>query len=309
MILKLSPLKVLFSFCLLAFLNPVFANLRAPWSISRYPSYSLPFVSSQLIVLKEDLVFICDKTFEGDGDLSKIKEQSCNVEATYFIQSNTNVAHTLEFVLPSEKPVSIFVNDSSIENTNSKVLQLTDIEKEGYRLSDLCRYCDENINQLYTVPFSAKFQTGSNTIRVTYKQPLSTSEIGYGYFQSSKWMHSFGYELWPLKEWKLDANFEMKIKFTTEVGGVWDRLVKRKIVAACNGIDLRFKAKPNLPLKKSLGANGYDEFYTYNQNLNPKYNLSEFSKMSTENNRLVYELTLKEIFPDRLNCYFGHEKN
>ena len=301
--------KLFFLFCLFVFYNPIFANLRAPWSVSRYPSYSLPFVSSQLLVLKEDLVFTCDKTFEGDGNISKIKEQSCDVEVTYFIQSNTNVAHTLEFVLTSEKPVSIFVNDSSIENTNSKVLQLTDIEKEGYRLSDLCRYCDEKINQLYTVPFVAKFQAGSNTIRVVYKQPLSISEIGYGYFQSSKWMHSFAYELWPLKDWKLDKNFEMKIKFTTEVGGVWDKLVKRKIVAGCNGIDLRFKTKPNLPLKKSLGANGYDEFYTYNQNLNPKYNLAEFSKVRTENDRLIYEINLKETFPDRLNCYFGHEKN
>ena len=72
--------KLFFLFCLFVFYNPIFANLRAPWSVSRYPSYSLPFVSSQLLVLKEDLVFTCDKTFEGDGNISKIKEQSCDVE-------------------------------------------------------------------------------------------------------------------------------------------------------------------------------------------------------------------------------------
>lgn len=56
-----------------------------------------------------------------------------------------------------------------------------------------------------------------------YEQPLSVSEISHGYFQSSKWSNSFAYELWPLREWKLDSKFEMNIKFTTEVGNAWSR--------------------------------------------------------------------------------------
>lgn len=289
-------------------MSPAFANLRAPWSINRYPAYSIPKVNELLVVLKEELVFHCDKVYKGDGDLSQLKEKKCQVEVVYFIQSNKNVTHTIDFVLPSEEPVSIYFNNSLLENTPSNIISLSDLEKEGYRLSDLCRYCNETINQLYSVPFISKFQTGINTIRIIYKQPLSASEFSYGYFQSSKWIHGFAYELWPLKGWKLDKDFQLKVKFTTEVGGFFQRMFNRKVLISCNGLDLRYSKNPNIPSKKNIESEKYDDFYKYNQNLNPQYNLTNSSKSYIENNKLVYELNLKEMFPDRLNCYFGDEK-
>jgi hypothetical protein len=214
----------------------------------------------------------------------------------------------MEFILPSEKTVSVSVNDSSPEKVNPIFLKVSDLEKEGYRLSDLCKFCNETINKLYTVSFNSKFKMGVNIIRVEYEQPLAISESSYGYFRTSKWINGFAYDLWPLREWKLDPKFEMNVKFTTEAGNAWNRFFSQKLVAECRGMDLRFITRPGTPFKKEIGANGSNEYYKYNQNLHPFYNLNDSSKTYYENDKLIYELNLKEKFPDRLNCYFGHDR-
>lgn len=298
----------IFKFLLILFftVNTAFANMRAPWVINRYPSYSITKTNGELSVLSEDLIFNCDRVYEGDGDLSKILEKKCNVEAVYKIESNVAVKLNFEFVLPSEKNIWASINHSNEEMVQAKKIKLSDLEKEGYRLSDLCRFCEAEVNSLYTATFSGNLNIGENEIRVKYEQPLSATEVSYGYFKKSKWSNGFSYELWPLKEWKFDSNFKIKIKFTTEVGGVFSRFFSDKIAADCRGLDLRFKKSPT-PFKKETDANGFNEYYNYNQNSNPYY-LFKNSKTYYEKDKLIYELTLTDKFPDRLQCFFGNEK-
>ncbi len=309
MILNLFKRNLFFLICIILSANALLANLRAPWVVNRYPSYALAISNPSLIVLKENLEFKCDPVYEGDGDLSLIVNKNCKVEAVYFIQSTVNMNYPLEFILPSEKIVTTSVNDSASEIAKPILLTISDLEKEGYRLSDLCKFCEENINKLYAASFNANFIIGANTIRVQYEQPLAVTEISHGYFQSSKWSNSFAYELWPLREWKLDTNFEMNIKFTTKVGSAFSRFFGKKIKAECRGLDLRFVKMPSATFKKQSGENGFKNFYEYNQNLNPNYIFTSNSKNYYDKDNLVYELSLKEKFPDRLSCYFGHEKN
>ncbi len=306
--LNIFNCNLLFVICLLFSANAVFANLRAPWVVNRYPSYALSNPNTQLVVLKENLEFNCNKPYAGDGNLTKIMGQSCKVEVVYFIQSTADASYTLEFILPSDKLISTSVNDLHAEDSKPNLLNISDLEKEGYRLSDLCAFCETAINKLYTASFKAKFISGLNTIRIKYEQPLSVTEISHGYFQSSKWSNAFAYELWPLREWKLDSKFEMNIKFTTQVGSTWSRFFNTKITAECRGLELRFVKSPGSPFKKQMGSNGFDDYYKYNQNLNPNYTFTN-GKTYYDKDNLVYELSLKENFPDRLSCYFGHERN
>lgn len=66
---------------------------------------------------------------------------------------------------------------------------------------------------------------------------------------------------------------------------------------------------PSATFKSQSGENGFKAYYEYNQNLNPNYILSSGSKTYYESDNLVYELSLKEKFPDRLSCFFGQERN
>lgn len=306
--LILSKQKILCFFFLVFSTNGVFANLRAPWVVNRYPSYSIASSNSSLIVLKETLDFKCDPIYEGDGNLSRIIEKNCKVEAIYFIESAADSSYPLEFILPSDKNVITSVNEMDSQTTKPLELTISDIEKEGYRLSDLCNFCEEKMNKLYNAKFTAKFVKGSNKIRVQYEQPLAITEISHGYFQSSKWSNSFSYELWPLKGWKLDPGFEMKIKFTTKVGGAVSRFFGKKVNAECRGIDLRFVKYPSPTFKNQSGENGFKNFYEYNQNLNPYYTFTSDSKTYYETDNLIYELSLTDKFPDRLTCFYGHER-
>jgi hypothetical protein len=301
--------KIFFLFFFILSTNAIFANLRAPWVVNRYPSYSLASSNPTLVVLKENLEFNCDPIYEGEGNLSRIVEKNCKVEAVYFIQSAADVSYPLEFILPSGKNVITTVNDLEPQTTKPTEITISDLEKEGYRLSDLCKFCEERINKLYTATFTAKFALGSNKIRVQYEQPLAITEVSHGYFQSSKWSNAFSYELWPLRDWKLDPKFEMKIKFTTKVGGAFSRLFGNKVKAECRGLDLRFVKTPSPTFKKQSGENGFKNFYEYNQNLNPYYIFTTESKTYYESENLIYELSLKDKFPDRLACYYGHDKN
>lgn len=287
--------------------STLLANMRSPWVINRYPSYSLTKTNTELKVLKEDLNFYCDRVYEGDPNYESLLDKKCKVEVAYTIQSNKDAKLYFEFILPSEKDVFVSINNENENIAQTKAILVSDTEKEGYRLSDLCRFCEKTINSLYSASFSGKMTTGENIIKLRYDQPLAVSEISYGYFKSSKWSNSFSYELWPLKEWKLDPNFKITIKFSTEVGGYFERFYSEKISADCRGIDLRFSKIPSDPFKKEIGSNGFKEYYEYNQNLNPMYLLKD-SKTSYEKNRLVYELSFTDKFPDRLQCFFGKEK-
>jgi hypothetical protein len=283
----------------------IWSNMRAPWMINRYPSYTIISKNKSLIVLKEDLNFNCDSLYEGKGELKKILEKKCDVTAVYWINSENEETYSFEFVLPSRKIVSVDINEDLSEKISPKPFNISDLEREGYRLSNLCQFCESEVNHLFTIQFNSKIHVGTNRIQVKYEQPLSISESSYGYFTSSKWFNGFDYELWPLHEWNIDPKFELKIKFTTEVGNAWTRFINKSLDVGCIGLDLAFDKYPGVPFQKEMGSNGVETYYKFSSDRSIKYN--NISKIHYEKNNLVYELVLDRKFPDRLNCYFGKE--
>ncbi|MBI3396192.1 MAG: hypothetical protein HY042_10190, partial [Spirochaetia bacterium] len=230
------------------------ANLRAPWHISPYPSFAIIAKAANLTVLGETLEFACDSLYLGDANAAKLQSAACRVTAVYHVRSEGALDAGLEFIGPSAAGISMNVNGKpAVPN----VVRLTFTRDEAMRFGvfHACRFCphtgnaDEPEQPLYSIKFNGAFQAGANTIVVKYTQPLALDEISYGYFQTSKWAQGFTYELWPLREWKLDPGFQLKLSISTPRPGFFKRLTSKTPLWECQGYFMSGKLTLPLPGK------------------------------------------------------------
>lgn len=104
--------------------------------------------------MKENLVFKCDRAYEGDGNLSRIIEKNCKVEAIYFIQSTADASYALEFVLPSDRIVTTSVNDAPIETTLPNLLNVSDLEKKDTAFLIYANFVKERL--IKSIPLASR---------------------------------------------------------------------------------------------------------------------------------------------------------
>ena len=109
--------------------------------------------------------------------------RQCAVEARYEIRASASTTVSLDFVTPSTQGITVQVNEEKVP---------TKIKKD--------------------VSFQAELLVGTNYIAVSYKQPLGIYESSYGYYQSSAYVYTLPYDLYPLNEWKRDDAFKLDIE-------------------------------------------------------------------------------------------------
>ena len=298
--------KILLYFFVLTSLTTALANMRAPYTQERFPSYPLSSVSDQFIVKKETLNFACPQVFQNSSKSQKLTSLTCKVLATYEIQSNLSGKYELQFVSTSQQETTVTVNTEIPLKVTPQKFLVKETDLEIYRLSNHCTFCKEP-NELFTVTFSTVFQKGTNHISIEYFQPVSSQESDYGYFKDGKWTHSFMYELWPLKEWKLADNFTMQLTFSTITGGVLERFWNKTVDASCSGIDLQYTEYPPSIAKK--GERKLENYLKHNLSESGIDILKENSQSYHKEDKLIYEITLSKNFPDRLKCSYGNAVN
>ena len=120
----------------------VYANMRQRWQVDRYPSY-FPQSVPGTTVDSEDLNFMCDLAYEGDADWSEMQKRGCNVRALYAITTKIERGVALEFILPSEDPVTVFINGEKVK-VDSREIVMTDTTRRAYRLSEVVISADQN---------------------------------------------------------------------------------------------------------------------------------------------------------------------
>lgn len=278
---------LLVSFLLLPAALP--ANLRAPWQIQPFPAFSLmPGSPVQgLTVLGETLDFQCDSLYEDDPDPEKLQAAACRVKAAYRISAKNRTQAGLEFIGPSAQGMTVLVNGKPSVSEVSKIPMPREAAAR-YAAYSVCRHCGREESFLYSAKFKASFEPGENIVAVVYLQPLASDEISYGYFQSSKWAQGFDYELWPLKEWTLAPDFQLRISISTPKPAWW-KLFAAKNPWTCSGVSLG--KRPPLPLSNAPGP-GIDPA-----------SLKEIDlPLQFSSDGWLWSVTLGTAFPDRLSC-------
>ena len=178
------------------------ANMRAPYIRASMPSRSLTVkTQAPLVVVKEDLSFECDAPYEGDiGTVAK-QRRFAQVTAVYHIDAERQCECAFQFVMPDDVEVTVSVDEKPC--AVGRVVIAKGEFPDGWSV---------RINRsLCMASFSGKLSQGRNVIRVGYRQPVGVSEAHYGYFTKSVFASGFGYELWPLKEWKLAPSFSLNV--------------------------------------------------------------------------------------------------
>lgn len=208
----------MFRFCiavtagLMAFSSLTHANMRAPMDINHAPSSSLTSPQTgRLLVEKEKLSIDCDY-------------RHCNVQAVYFIRSDTSQDLAFVFVLPENTPVEARVTGTLRPTTvtRDETHTWTSPGPRGRKLP------------LYQAAFSASIKAGVNIINIKYNQPLTILERAYGYFTDSRSIEQFTYQLGPLKEWTLADDFSLEVTLSSlrkrpERDGGWSLMKSRAI--------------------------------------------------------------------------------
>ncbi|WNI84118.1 hypothetical protein [Citrobacter portucalensis] len=197
---------------LIAFSSLTHANMRAPMHINHAPSFSLAVPQTgRLTVEKEKLNIDCDY-------------QHCDVQAVYFVRSDTPEDLAFIFVLPENTPVEARVTGTlrSTSVTKDEMHTWTSPEPDGRQLP------------LYQAAFSGSIKAGMNIINIKYRQPLTILERAYGYFTDSRSIEQFTYQLGPLKEWTLADNFSLQVTLSSlrkrpERDGGWSLMKSRAI--------------------------------------------------------------------------------
>lgn len=300
-----------------------YANLRAPRSLFRLPSYAMSKSGNELVVKKESLDFLCPESSSPDIKDST-KNTDCKVTAVYEVESEKSLNYSFEFISPSGEETQAKVNSEGVSSVKPEPLVIKivefpyneeqNIKNEDsviYRFSQYCRGsgCQSDQNKLYRVVFPGKLEKGLNTIKVEYKQPVGANEEKYGYVTTSKWSNQISYELWPLKEWKFDKDFSIAVKFSTINGGFFKRLFSDNVGISCIGANHHFKTYPYSILKKKYTVAEVGDGIKRDKDGDEIYSADFIDKISTVNqvdDRLVYEVSFKSSFPDRLICSYGY---
>ena len=182
------------------------ANMRAPYmrtnSASRTLTQKTP---ATLVVLEEDLSFECEAPYEGDIGTVTQQKRFAQVTAVYLVDAGKAGECAFEFLMPDNVEVESSVNGKRCAAENTVIEKGKAADGWSVRMDrSLCR-----------ATFVGKLLQGENIIRVSYRQPVGVTETHYGYFTKSRYASGFGYELWPLKEWKLAEDFTLNVDVRT----------------------------------------------------------------------------------------------
>lgn len=178
------------------------ANMRAPYMRTSMPSRTLTVkTQAPLVVVKEDLSFDCDAPYEGDIGAVSQQKRYAQVTAVYHIDAQKRCECLFAFMMPDDVAIAASINGASCGAKKAVIEKDEDPDGWGRKIS----------RSLYHASFEGTLTQGRNIISVNYRQPVGVSETHYGYFTKSVYASGFGYELWPLREWKLAPGFSLNI--------------------------------------------------------------------------------------------------
>jgi len=149
--------------------------------------------------MSEELGFLC-------------VEDACGVRARYHVRSERALSAVTRFVLPIRSGSRIVVNQRRVD---VRVEALEPWEPATLLGSG------SRPREVYEAEFALDLLEGENDIVVEYAQPLGLIEKSRGHFTSSRFAFSFGYELWPLREWELDDAFTLKLGVEYRAAAGW----------------------------------------------------------------------------------------
>lgn len=226
------------------------ANIRAPELIWQAPSSALS-KAANLEVLGETLQFDCG-------------EESCAVKAIYSVRADRPMDLGFEFILPVQTAVNALVAGRDA---------ITSVTQSGSWMPGQRQLWEERrgkILPLYRASFRGSLSTGTNTIEVSYVQPLGHIEAEHGYFTASRWIAFFEYDLQPLKEWSLAKDFALNLSVSI----------------------------PHRPSGQGLWS------YIFSKSRSIECSIPG-ATVSEQNDKIVYTAQRGSEFPDQLNCYLG----
>lgn len=239
------------------------ANMRAPYHREYKESGTLVRVEG-LVLKSLQISFDFEKYFTGKAASVSEETGYCNIKAVYTAESRTETEAEFTFISPSGESAAAEINDIA------SPVRVTELG--GTPQSNRKRWA-VLYEDLYSITFSGKLIQGENTIKVTYRQPMSVDEISYGYFTRSRWSSGVGYEFSPVKEWQLVKGFKAGIDISVPY--------KRSITDYITGDDIE------------LILYGYDK--EYKNRIIPR---SE--KTGSSGGRLIKQFTFMGDLPDKL---------
>jgi hypothetical protein len=162
-----------------------------------------------ITVLSEQLIFDCDPPFAGKIDMGAAATRFARITASYNILASEERDVSTSFILVDELPVHVTINDLNIPS--DPPLKIAQGVPRSFHTFDKSQY---------QASFRAHLKKGENTITIKYRQPLSVSEVSYGYFTKSKYLTYFFYEASPLREWILadDFHFDLSVSIPDDTG-------------------------------------------------------------------------------------------
>jgi hypothetical protein len=211
---------------LLVLLTPSLAaaNLRAPGYVPHAPSsalYAPP--AGGLTVTGEELTLDC--------------KERCAVTATYAVTAAKEGRLAFEFILPVKEQVAVRVGPTGTAVKVGPAEPLSEREAKAMREARTGAVRNDRVH-LYRARFEATLAAGATRIVVTYSQPLGAYERDHGYFKKGRWVQTFQYEVWPLKEWTLAPGFTAKLTVTMPrpAPSWWKRTFGKVRSIACRGL-------------------------------------------------------------------------
>ena len=234
---------------LMLWAGPAAANLRAPREVHQSPSSTIYRTTGPLVVKGEDLSFVCSR-------------QSCMVTAVYRVQAPRATSLPLEFICPGKNTLKVKVGSSKLAPAKVTSAPLSAAERK--RVEAGMGGFGRHRSRLHKARFQVDLRPGLNHLRISYLQRLSALERDYGYFKDGRFMHRLQYELWPLKGWKLDPEFKLrlKVKLKRQAPSWWKRTFGTVTSLACvkQGKGKAITVKPtqqggHLVLAATMGAN------------------------------------------------------
>jgi hypothetical protein len=198
------------------------ANLRAPGHVPHSPSSALRAPAGGLTVAGEELTCAC--------------AERCAVTAVYAVTAAKEARLAFEFILPVKEQVAVRVGRAGAVVRVGPAEPLNEREAAGLAAAGARSFRGDRV-PLYRARFEATLAAGANRIVVTYDQPLGAFERDHGYFKKGRWVQTFQYEVWPLKEWKLAPGFTAKVTVTMPrpAPGWWKRTFGKVRSIACHG--------------------------------------------------------------------------
>ena len=267
---------VLFGLVLFLLVNQVQANMRPPKQVINGPSSIILTSAEGLVVQGESLRFDFEEKTATVTAKYKIHCEEPGEFVFEFMlpgqlglkDQSTRMMHPAELQIKGEanrKPIEInliqllnqqegfngeldaFIKEYYRDEEIPKIMPFDEklgrkvwSPEESWRHSlpgQVEHMVKEAAGRIYVVQFSVNLQSENNTVRVTYQQPLSLIEYDWGRFRNGRFLQSLGYELSPLKGWKLADDFQIRVELTAPKSGLFRKLRGRSKTLALYGSD------------------------------------------------------------------------